>query len=81
MNTTINTWGNSLGIRIPANFISALKLKAGSSVVLSLNENNFLQIQPVYKKKKLSLKDLSSKINTKNKHKILDWGESIGKEI
>jgi antitoxin MazE len=81
MNTTINTWGNSLGIRIPADFISALKLKAGSSVVLSLSDDKFLQIKPVYKKKKLSLAELSSKINIKNKHSLVDWGKKTGKEI
>ncbi len=80
MNTTINTWGNSLGIRIPTVFINSLNLKKGTPITISLGKDNSLQLKPLLTQGKKNLADIVSKINTENKHSLVEWGKSVGKE-
>ena len=77
MKTTIQKWGNSLGIRIPKAMADGLKLQNGSEVEL-LEDSDKIIIQPHRKPK---LDDLLSAISEENLHGEIDSGDPAGKEI
>ena len=75
MQTVVQKWGNSLGIRIPALYTKDLELKNGSSVEIS-EEDGKLIITP----KKNSLDELLSKVSVENMHETIETGASIVNE-
>lgn len=75
MQTVVQKWGNSLGIRIPAVFTREFNLKNGSSVEI-IEEEGKLVIVP----KKQSLDELLSLVTKDNIHSSVDTGISVGKE-
>lgn len=79
MSTTVQKWGNSLGIRIPKIYANKLKIKRGDLVNIEV-EDEKLVIKPEHGKKH-GLKDLVSKINDDNVHNAIDFGTPAGKEI
>ena len=77
METVIQKWGNSLGIRIPNFIVRELELKNGS--VVNINDNgNEIVIKPVQKNK---LFEMLEKINEKNIHEEMEITGPVGKEI
>lgn len=65
MKTTIQKWGNSLGVRIPNYMAKDLLLENGSSVEIVEEENRII-IQPKTKK---SLKEMIKLITDDNIHR------------
>ena len=65
MQTNIQKWGNSLGVRIPVHMVQALSIHAGIAVDI-LMENKQIIIRP----KKYSLHDLVDQITEENKHPL-----------
>lgn len=63
METSIQKWGNSIGVRIPAKIAGQLRLKEGSLVDLKI-EADHLTIYP----KKYYLEQMLSSINKNNIH-------------
>lgn len=78
MTTTVQKWGNSLAVRIPSGIAETISIKQGSEMELSV-ENQVLTLRP--KKKKLTLEDLLSKINSENRHSEVDFGGIEGNEL
>lgn len=76
MRTTIQKWGNSLGVRIPKVIAAELGLESGSEVDL-FEESDKIIIQPQNGQR---LKDLLSRINAGNLHGEIESGDSVGKE-
>jgi antitoxin MazE len=79
MITTVQKWGNSLGVRIPKPVAQAKRLRPGSQVDLR-EEKNRLVIVPV-EAPKIELADLLRGITKRNIHREADFGEPRGKEI
>lgn len=77
MKTKIKKWGNSLAVRIPKSLADEMSLDEGSSVVLSLNDNE-LVIRSA--KKLYNLRELVKEINKGNRHDEVDLGEPVGRE-
>ena len=75
MQTVVQKWGNSLGIRIPALYTKDLELKNGSTVEISEEEGKLVIIP-----KRNSLDELLAKITNENMHEVVETGISIGKE-
>ncbi len=75
MQTVVQKWGNSLGIRIPAIYAREFELKNGSSVDI-IEDQGKLIIVP----KKQSLDDLLSLVTKENIHSSVETGFSVGKE-
>jgi antitoxin MazE len=69
-------WGNSLAIRIPKDIAKTLDISDNCEMEMEI-KGKVLTLKP---KKQLSLKDLISKINSKNMHKEIDSGISVGHE-
>uniref|UniRef100_A0A7C3I0S8 AbrB/MazE/SpoVT family DNA-binding domain-containing protein n=1 Tax=Gracilinema caldarium TaxID=215591 RepID=A0A7C3I0S8_9SPIR len=75
MQTVVQKWGNSLGIRIPSSYVKTFSLKQGSSVDI-VEEDGKIVIIP----KKITLADLLDKIHENNLHEPIESGPSVGKE-
>lgn len=78
MKTVVRQWGNSLALRIPKAFAQQTSIKKGSQVSLSL-KNGRLMMQPLLPRK-YTLRQLVSKITSKNRHLETDWGKPRGGE-
>lgn len=75
MQTVVQKWGNSLGIRIPSAYAKEFELKNGSSVDI-YEENGKIVISP----QKINLDDLLALVGSENMHDAIETGSSIGKE-
>ena len=75
MQTVVQKWGNSLGIRIPNLYVKEFDLRNGSSVEI-VEEAGQLVIKPG----KLSLDYLLSQVTEENMHAAVETGTSVGKE-
>jgi antitoxin MazE len=77
MQTKIQRWGNSLGVRIPRSFAAEARVEAGSSVDISLEEGTLL-IRPL--RRRYSLRELLKKVTARNLHGEVGTGAPVGRE-
>jgi len=78
MNTKIQKWGNSLGLRIPKSFAEEAGVKEGSEVHLTV-EGGKLLVTPL-RQRKYDLSELLRKVTADNLHKPIDSGGPVGRE-
>jgi antitoxin MazE len=78
MQTKIQKWGNSLGLRIPKSFAAEAKVEAGSTVDLSVKDGE-LVVKPI-RRRKYELRDLLKAINSRNIHREVETGDPVGRE-
>ena len=78
MQTKIQKWGNSLGLRIPRSFAAEVQVEEGSAVDLSVKNGNLL-VRPVRTRKYL-LRELLKGIRFQNLHGEVPTGEAVGRE-
>lgn len=76
--STVQRWGNSLAVRIPAVLAGQLDVKDGAQVELTVR-NGELVVRPV-KAEKLSLRDLLKNCKPSQLHGETDFGEDVGRE-
>ncbi len=79
METNIQKWGNSLGVRLPKSIAQSQSLKAGSRVVVTETKTG-ISIE-VVKKKRPTLDELLKNFDKKTQHELVDWGPDVGEEI
>lgn len=77
MSTTVQKWGNSLGIRIPHEVAKKIAIQQGSEIEITATGNT-VTLTP--KKKKPTLKELCAQITPENRHEEIDFGRS-GREL
>lgn len=76
METHIQKWGNSLGIRIPNYLAKQLELKSGSAVSIHVEKD-----QLIIKSQKYHLDTMLNEVNPENLHYLnLEDDEQIGNE-
>lgn len=75
MQTHIQKWGNSLGLRIPAHLAKQLQLHIGSTVTLEIEQGRII-IQPP----KYQLETMLKEITQENLHHQLFDDEARGNE-
>ncbi|OXS54233.1 MazE family transcriptional regulator [Cohnella sp. CIP 111063] len=78
MSTTVQKWGNSLGIRIPSQIAEKIAISQGSEVDLIVGDDHSLIVIP--KKKKPTLEELLAQCKPENRHDEMDFGVE-GKEL
>ncbi|WP_059050368.1 AbrB/MazE/SpoVT family DNA-binding domain-containing protein [Paenibacillus senegalimassiliensis] len=78
MSTTVQKWGNSLGIRIPSQIAERIAVSQGSEVDLIVSDDHSLIVIP--KKKKPTLEELLAQCKVENRHDEIDFGVE-GKEL
>ena len=76
MEVSIKKWGNSLGIRIPQNILTKLKIKESQKLDIHI-ENSSIVIKPITDELELLL----GQITPKNLHTEYDFGSPQGDEI
>jgi antitoxin MazE len=79
MQTRVQKWGNSLGVRIPRSLAEQIGLGAGTEVSLSAKDGE-LVVKPALPKR-LNLEDLLAGVTDENLHSSVDTGEAVGLEI
>jgi antitoxin MazE len=79
METNIQKWGNSLGVRLPKAIAERQSLKEGSRVVVTETKTG-IAIE-IVKKKRHTLDELLKDFDKKTQHELVDWGPDVGKEI
>jgi antitoxin MazE len=79
MQTRIQKWGNSLGVRIPRGLAEEVGLGAGTEVSLSAKDGE-LVVKPALTTR-LSLDDLLAGVSESNIHSSVNTGSAVGAEI
>ena len=79
MQTLVQKWGNSLGVRIPRGLAEQIGLGAGTEVSLSAKDGE-LVVKPAIPTR-LSLDDLLAGVTVENVHSSVDTGATVGLEI
>jgi len=79
MQTKIQRWGNSLGLRIPRSFAKEAGVEAGSQVDLSVRDGDL--IVRASKRRTYRLSELLEKVTAENLHREVDTGNPIGREV
>ncbi|MEO6462872.1 MAG: AbrB/MazE/SpoVT family DNA-binding domain-containing protein [Candidatus Eisenbacteria bacterium] len=79
MQTKLQKWGNSLGLRIPKSFAAEVGVEAGSEVDLSVRAGE-LRVRAL-QQRRLSLAALLRKVTRKNLHAAIETGNPVGREV
>ena len=77
-NTRLSKWGNSLAVRIPLTLARDARLAEGDRLTLDLATDGSIVLRPA--RRKYELRQLVSRITTKNRHSETDWGPKTGLE-
>ena len=77
--TRVQKWGNSLGVRIPRCLAEEVGLGAGTEVSLSAKDGEIV-VTPLFPAR-LSLDDLLAEVSEENLHSSIDTGSAVGAEI
>ena len=72
MQTHLQKWGNSLGVRIPSQLASELHLTVNSPIEISIEDEHL-----VIKRQQYSLAEFLKKINKNNLHHVLLDDDSV----
>jgi antitoxin MazE len=75
MQTVVQKWGNSLGVRIPSLYVKEFNLKNGHPVEIT-EEDGKIVIVPMQK----DLNEMLSRITEENIHSAVETGRSAGNE-
>lgn len=75
MNLRIARWGNSLALRIPAEYVRSIGIKEGDSVEASLTVDGGLTIRPATWDRKAFARELASA------RKAMPIGQSVMNEL
>lgn len=75
MQTHIQKWGNSLGVRIPAQVVKKLHLHSGSLVILEIEDGKLVLQVPQY-----DLDTMVAAITPKNQHHLMMDDQQTGSE-
>lgn len=78
MQTKIQKWGNSLGLRIPRSFAAEAQVEEGATVDLSVEDGHLL-VRPL-RVRKYALRVLLRKISPRNLHREVSTGRAVGRE-
>jgi antitoxin MazE len=78
MQTKIQKWGNSLGLRIPRSFAAEAQVEEGATVDLSVEDGRLL-VRPL-RVRKYSLNGLLRKVSRRNLHRKVATGKAVGRE-
>jgi antitoxin MazE len=78
MQTKVQKWGNSLGVRIPRGLAKESGLGAGTEVSLTAKDGQLI-LRPSLPTR-LRLSDLLAGITPENIHASIDTGDAVGTE-
>jgi antitoxin MazE len=76
--TQVSKWGNGLAVRIPVALAREARLAEGDRLTLDLATDGSIVLRPA--RRKCELRQLVSRITTKNRQSETDWGPPAGQE-
>lgn len=79
MESRIQKWGNSNGIRIPKVFLDALNLKKDDLVEITKEEDRLIITKSV--KSKETLQERIARYDGPNLCEEFEWDEAVGREL
>jgi antitoxin MazE len=80
MNTKIQKWGNSQGLRLPKSLLADAQLRVGDEVDIRVKDGIMI-VTPAKKiRGKHNLKDLVARIPENYQAGEVDWGAPVGRE-
>jgi len=81
MNTKVQKWGNSQGLRLSKELLSEADIKVGDAVDVAVRDG-VLVVTPVHRVRGgQDLKELVKHIPNDYKPEELDWGRPVGREV
>lgn len=80
MKLTIQKWGNSLAVRIPATVAEEVGVKQGSAVELATDQNTLFFKVLRRKKAEITLDQMLAQVTPENRHGLIDSGPAVGRE-
>jgi len=80
MQTNIQKWGNSQGVRIPKHILARANISENEKIDLSC-ENETIIIRKAKPKNKKNIKELFANFDGEYKAEEIDWGTPVGREI
>lgn len=83
MKLTIQKWGNSLALRIPATVANEIGVKKGSVVELAAGQDTvfFTVVRRKRKTAEITLDELLAGVTPENRHDFVDVGPAVGHEV
>ena len=86
MNTTLQRWGNSQGVRIPKTIVESLGMRIGSELTIELSaDRSRITITPTRETRPVRgrhrIEDLVASSSLGAFDGEYDWGEPEGKEV
>jgi antitoxin MazE len=82
MRNSVQKWGNSLGLRIPAAIASEMRIKRGTPVMLRLSDGVLtVRVAARRKRSRHNLRELLDRITPDNVQPTYDWGQDVGREV
>ena len=75
METVVQKWGNSLGIRIPSLYVKEFNLKNGSTVEITEEDGRIMIVPP-----RKELNEMLSRVTEESMHSPVETGSSVGNE-
>lgn len=78
METNVQKWGNSLGVRLPKRLAEKHSFRDGSRVLVTETKTG-ISIE-VIQKKPPTLDQLLKQFDKNTQHEIVDWGSDVGGE-
>ena len=81
MNTKVQRWGNSQGVRLSKELLSQADIKVGDAVEVAVRDG-VLVVTPVRRVRGgHDLKELIKRIPKGYETEELDWGKPVGREV
>jgi antitoxin MazE len=81
MVTRVQKWGNSQGLRLSKELLSAAEIEIGDAVDVTVSDGTIV-VTPVRRVRgAVDLEDLLAAIPEGYKHEELDWGPPVGGEV
>lgn len=81
MQTTIQKWGNSQGLRIGKELLKEAELEVGDAVEVSVRAGIILIAPQRQIRGKYKLEDLIARMPKSRRPRDTDWGAPVGKEV
>lgn len=79
MESRLQKWRNSDGIRISSSILKSLKIKIND--ILNIEQVDDKIVISVPKRKKISLRDMFNEYKGDNLSKDFSWNDGVGKEV
>lgn len=80
MTVLVQKWGNSQGIRLPKNFLQAIKWKENQKLDLQVEDDKII-IKAIQDDKRKTIQELFADYHEEYTPTEFDWGEAVGNEI